>query len=108
MSSTVHYWNKYIDKRDFVDLSKANLKNAVDAKILDYKLSGLKWLTPIYPNNPKEEILKLQEAINIIRNDIRNKIIATDYQFISVILSSYDYSPNKYWYKHHVYPEKGE
>ena len=108
IASTIHYWNKYIDKRDFVDLSKANLKNAVDAKILDNKLSGLKWLTPIYPNNPKEEILKLQEAINIIRNDIRNKIIATDYQFISVILSSYDYSPNKYWYKHHVYPEKGD
>ena len=31
-------------------------------------------------------------------------MIVTDYQFISVILSSYDYSPNKYWYKHHAYP----
>lgn len=107
IASTIHYWNKYIDKRDFVDLSKANLKNAVDAKVLDNKLSGLKWLTPIYPNNPEAEILKLQKAINIIKNDMRKKTIATDYQFIPVILSSYDYSPNKYWVKHHVYPEKG-
>lgn len=107
ISSTIHYWHKYIDKRDFADLNKVNLENAVDAKILDNKLSGLKWITPLYPKNPKEEILKLQEVINIIKNDTRNKTIVTDYQFISVILSSYDYSPNKYWFKHHVYPAKG-
>ena len=66
-SSTAHYWNKYIDKRDFADLNKVNLENAVDAKILDNQLSGLKWITPSYPKNPKEEILKLQEVINIIK-----------------------------------------
>ena len=75
---------------------------------MDNKLSGLKWITPSYPKNPKEEILKLQEVINIIKNDTRNKTIVTDYQFISVILSSYDYSPNKYWFKQHVYPVKGD
>ena len=56
------------------------------------------------PNNPNNEILKLNEAINVIKSDNKNKAIVTDYQFISVILSSYDYSPNKYWYKHHAYP----
>ena len=34
-------------------------------------------------------------------------LIKEDYQFISVILSSYDYSPNKYWGEYHAYPEKG-
>ena len=108
MSSTVHYWTKYIDKRDFVDLSKANLKNAVDAKILDSKLSGLKWLTPIYPNNPKEEISQLLEVIDIIKNDRRNKSIITDYQFISVILSLYDFSPSHVWFINHVVHQKKE
>ena len=89
-----------------MDLNKVNFKNAIDAKILDKKLSGLKWITTLYPNNPKKEILKLQEAINIINKDNRNKTIATDYQFISVILSSYDYSPNKYWGYYHAYPDK--
>ena len=44
------------------------------------------------------EISKLKEAINIIRNDKKNKTIVTDYQFISVILSSYDNSPNQVWF----------
>ena len=107
ISSTIYYGNKYIDKRDFMDLSKVNIKNAIDAKVLDNKLSGLKWITVLYPDDPQIEISKLQEAINIIKNDSRKKAIVTDYQFISVILSSYDYSPNKYWYKHHAYPAKG-
>ena len=34
----------------------------------------------------------------IIKNDMRNKAIITDYQFISVILSSYDNSPNQVWF----------
>ncbi len=104
ISSTIHYGNKYINKRDFMDLSKVNMKNAIDAKILDKKLSGLQWITALHPNDPKEEISNLLKAIYIIKNDARNKMLVTDYQFISVIMSSYDYSPNKYWYKYHVYP----
>ena len=90
-----------------MDLNKVNFEKAIDAKMLDKKLSGLKWITAIYPDDPKKEILKLKESINIIKNDNRKKIIATDYQFISVILSSYDYSPNKYWGEYHAYPDKG-
>ena len=104
ISSTIHYGNKYINKRDFMDLSKVNMKNAIDAKILDKKLSGLQWITVLHPNDPKEEISNLLKAIDIVKNDSRNKMLVTDYQFISVIMSSYDYSPNKYWYKYHVYP----
>ena len=104
ISSTVYYGIKYIDKRDFMDLRKVSMEDSIDAKIFDEKLSGLKWKTTLYPENPQSEISNLKEAINIIRNDNRKKMIVTDYQFISVILSSYDYSPNKYWYKHHAYP----
>ena len=104
IASSIYYWNKYIHKRDFMDLNKVDMNKAIDGKIFDKKLNGLKWITPLYPENPKEEILKLQEAITIIKNDPRKKALVTDYQFISVIISSYDYSPNKYWYKHHAYP----
>ena len=104
ISSTVYYGIKYIDKRDFMDLRKVSMEDSIDAKIFDEKLSGLKWKTTLYPENPQSEISNLKEAISIIRNDNRKKMIVTDYQFISVILSSYDYSPNKYWYKHHAYP----
>jgi len=107
LASTVHYWNKYINKRDFIDLSKANIATAIDAKILDKKLNGLKWITLGYMENPKKEISYLKEAMNIIKNDNKVKTIVTDYQFISVAMSLYDNSPNAYWFKHHVYPEKG-
>ena len=107
-SSTIYYGYKYIDKRNFMDLEHADISKAIDAKFFDKKLSGLKWITPQYPNNPKKEMLKLQEVINIIKNDESNKTIVTDYQFISVILSRYDNSPNKVWYSFHVYPAKGD
>ena len=40
--------------------------------------------------------------MNIIKNDQRNKSIITDYQHISVILSSYDFSPSQVWFINHV------
>ncbi len=106
--STVYYSYKYINQRHFMDLHTANLKNAIDAKFLDKKLEGLKWLTPQYLNDPKNEMLSLKEAIEIIKKDKSKKAVVTDYQFISVILSSYDYSPSKYWYEFHVNPTKGQ
>ena len=108
IGSTVHYANKYILTRDFADLRNVDLKNAINAKILDDKLSGLKWITPLYPNDPKKEISRLQEAIKIIKNDERNKTIVTDYQFISVILSSYDNSPSQVWFINHILNQKKE
>ena len=105
ISSTLYYQYNYIDARIFVSLDRIKIKNAIDAKILDKKFNKLKWVTAYI--EPEKEISQLKEAIKIIKNDSRNKTIVTDYQFISVILSSYDYSPNKYWFKHHVYPAKG-
>ena len=37
------------------------------------------------------------------------KMIITDYQFISVFLNEYDFSPTRFWYDYHGYPkEKNE
>ena len=105
--STAYYGYKYIHKRDFMDLRNANISNSVDGQSLDYKLKGLKWITPLYPNNPKKEIQLLKEAINVINSDKREKIIITDYQFISVILSIYDNSPSQVWFDYHTSPIKG-
>tara|TARA_B100001123_G_C15320132_1_gene1027598 strand:+ start:98 stop:1657 length:1560 start_codon:yes stop_codon:yes gene_type:complete len=108
IGSTIHYANKYIFTRDFADLRKVNKKNAIKADVLDKKLSGLKWITPLYPNNPKEEISQLQEVILIIKDDKRNKSIITDYQFISVILSVYDNSPSQVWFINHILNQEKE
>ena len=39
-----------------MDLRKADFNQAVDAKIIDNKLDGLKWISCMYPQNTKEEI----------------------------------------------------
>ncbi len=106
LSSTTHYWYKYINKRDFMDLRNASMNNFVDAKIFDKKLSGLKWISCLNIDDPKKEINGLTKAINIIKNDKRNKSIVTDYQFISVILNSYDFSPSHVWFINHVSHQK--
>ena len=46
--------------------------------------------------------LNLLEVIKIIKDDDREKIIVTDYQVISVIMSIYDYSPSQVWFLNHV------
>ena len=104
-SSTIYYGYKYINKRNFADLQNANFSKAIDAKYLNKKLSGLKWITPQY-DEPKVELSNLKNSIEIIKNDNSNIAIVTDYQFISVVLSTYDNSPNKVWYSFHVYPSK--
>lgn len=104
IGSTFHYGNKYINKRDFMDLRNVDINGAIDSKILDEKLSGLKWITSIYPNNPKQEVSNLLVVMDIIKKDSRYKMLVTDYQFISVVLSINDHATNKYWFKEHVYP----
>ena len=101
-----YYFNKYIVSRDFMDLTKKDIKLKIDANLLDKKLHPLKWITFNNKTNPKKEIKDLQEVIEIIKSEKQNKSIITDYQFISVSLGINDNSPSKYWYYYHVYPTK--
>ena len=76
--------------------------NELDEELIDKKFNGLKWITPLYPNDPLDELEKLNEVLDIISSDSKNKAIITDYQFISVKLSMYDNSPNQVWFINHI------
>ena len=104
--STIYYQEKYISKRDTLLLRNVDLSKAVDAGMIDPKLKKLKWITNFYPDNPKEEISNLLEVLNILKKDKRNKMLVTDYQFITVILSMEDYAVSRFWWGHHGYPDK--
>lgn len=99
--SSIHYFNKYVHTRDFADLKNIDKKSAINAEVLDSKLSQIKWITPLYPDDPRKEITRLLDVINKIKDDKRKKSIITDYQFISVILSIYDFSPGQVWFINH-------
>ena len=59
-----------------------------------------------YPDDPKKEASNIKLAIKIINDDKNKKMIITDYQFISVFLDQYDYSPTRFWYDFHGYPSE--
>ena len=102
--STIYYHHKYISKRDTLILRNVDLNKSVNALVLDNKLKNLKWITHHYPDNPEDEIKYLLDSIKVIAKDDRAKMLVTDYQFISVILSINDNSAARIWWRHHIYP----
>ena len=106
LSSTIYYFENYVSNRRFMDLNKVNLNKAIDGGKLNPIFKNIKWINLFYPEKPESEIIKLKEALEIIKNDNRKKMIVTDYQFISVLLSTYDFSPTRFWFHHHGYPSK--
>ena len=89
-----------------MDLRNVNLNNSVDGENIHPKLSNIKWITMFYPSNPDKEVLNIKLAFKILSEDKNNKMIITDYQFISVFLQQYDYSPTRFWYDFHGYPSE--
>lgn len=75
------------ESRRFHELENVNLANYVSANIIDNKLSGLKWITPIYPNNAKLEVEYLNEIKNYFNNSpANNSLVFSNYSFLSIIL----------------------
>ena len=106
LGSTVYYFTNYVNNRTFMDLRNVNFEKAIDGGLIHPKLSGVKWITMFYPEEPSSEAKKLKKAISIISKDSTKKMIVTDYQFISVFLNQYDYSVTRFWYDFHGYPQK--
>ena len=87
-----------------MDLRGVNLKNSIDGKKIHSELSNIKWITMFYPHDPSKEVPNIKLALKILEDDKENKMIVTDYQFISVFLKQYDFSPTRFWYNFHGYP----
>lgn len=103
--SVSKYHLRYNYSKNFMDLDKVNFDLAVDANALDKKLSGLKWITPHYKDNPKKEIKLLLEAKQLLKSDSSNKILITNYQIMPSIIENDLASPNK-WYDYLSVPSK--
>ena len=106
LCSTVYYYFNYIKNRTFMDLKGVNLSNSIDGNKIHPKLSNIQWITMFYPDNPEEEISNIKLTLKILEEDKNKKMLITDYQFISVFLKDYDYSPTRFWYDFHGYPSE--
>ena len=93
--STFKYHIRFNEDRKFHELENINFELAIDAKEINKKLSGLKWITPQFKNNPKEEINLINNIKFLLKEDKRNKMLITNYPFFSIILEEKLFLPSR-------------
>jgi hypothetical protein len=82
--STIKYHYRFNIDRKFHDLENIDKRNAINANLINKNFDNLKWISKF--EEPNNEINFIKDALNIIKNDEREKILITHYQFISTIL----------------------
>ena len=103
--SSIKYHIRFNQERKFIELVNVNFDLTQKASLLDERLKGLNWITPHYPKNPLKEINILIDTKNILIEKKNEKIIITDYQFLSSLIDNKLASPNK-WYDSLSIPRK--
>ena len=83
---TVKYHYRFNENRKFHELINVNLEKSERARLIDKKLTGLKWITPQYPNEPRKEIEEINQILKILKNEKNNFILLTNYSFLSAVL----------------------
>ena len=94
--STFKYHLRFNENKKFMELEKINIENYVDGKGIDDSLSGLKWINHLYPENPLKETNLLKQSLNLLKSEKNNKVVITDYQFVSTLIKNEYPSPNKW------------
>ena len=93
--TSIKYHQRFNVERKMLNLQNVNLKMAIDAKKIDKKLSGLKWIT--YGTlEPSEEIELIKESLRIIGDDKQEIMFLSHYNFFSTILEKTLYSPSRW------------
>ena len=103
--ATVKYHIRFNVEKKFMELSTANFDISINGNNLDESLKGLNWISPRFITNPSLELKLLNQTKSIIENDIKNKIIITNYQILPMITNNLNFAPNK-WFDDLSEPEK--
>jgi len=94
---TIKYHFRFNEERKMLDLENINLSNFFEAKQIDSKLKGLKWISRKYSSDQQTEINKLLIFKKILQNEKKKIMFVSNYQFFSSILNKSLHSPNR-WY----------
>ncbi len=70
--------------RKFHDLENIDKHKAINANLVNKNFKNLKWISKL--DDPKNELIVIKEAMEVIVNDDREKTLITHYQFMSTIL----------------------
>lgn len=101
------YHDRFNEKRKFHTLEFIDLNLAIDASTIDKSLSGLKWITRGYKQNPSYEISEIKKSISILSEEKDKYMLITNYLFLSSVLKTNDYSPNQWHHPDVSFPIKG-
>ena len=93
--TSLKYHYRFNLDRKMLNLENVDLTKSIDAKKIDDKLSGLKWIT--YSDfSPSEEIRLIKESLQIIGEDKNEIMLITHYNFFSTILEKKLYTPSRW------------
>jgi len=101
--SLFKYNERFNVDRKFHELNYVDFSNSIRAEIISFKLKGLNWITPGKKNKEsvEEEIKSIKSILSILKKDTQNKLVLTNYSFISVILGESNNGISRW------YPENG-
>lgn len=95
LSFLIDVFINHIDNRRFMDLKKIDLNLAVDGANIDKSLKGLKWITHLYPKNPKKEIELINNTITLLKTENSNFILLTHYSFIHNLIGKKSFNTSR-------------
>ena len=93
--STAKYHLRFNEHRKFHEMKNVNFNLTIDSKKIDKKFSGLNWISPGFAENPIDEINIINQIKSILKKDQRNKMVITNYSFLSAILDQKLHSPSR-------------
>ena len=106
--SATKYHIRFNENRKFHELNYVNFDLSLSAKNIDKKFKGLKWITPEYKEQSKEEIATINDIRNYLSNDNRKKMLMTNYSFFSILLNEKLFSQSRWFiFDGTDYPMKG-
>ncbi len=102
--TTVKYHERFNLQRKFHELNSTDLSNYIEGSIIDKKFNGLKWTSP-YFKDPKEESQLIISFLKILKNEKKNKMVISQYNFLSSLTEDRLFSPSR-TYDAISYPKK--
>ena len=94
---TIKYHLRFNEDRRFHEMSNIDFSLSVNAREIDKKLTGLRWITPIFPEEPEKEIRIIKDTISFLNQENQNKMVLTNYSFLSVVLDQNLNSPSRWF-----------
>ena len=93
--ATIKFHLRFNIDRKFLDLENVDKSNAINVNKINENFNNLKWISKYA--DPKNELIVIQKALEVINRDEREKTLITHYQFIATILDKPLYILNR-WY----------